>query len=261
MITFFTTAKPFIGEFATAQRNAIRSWTMADPEGEVILFGDEEGAAELAGEIGARHVPLVKRSEFGVPLLNDLFDQARRLASNQLLAYVNADIILMSDLIDAVRFTASWRSRFLLTGKRTNLVLQEPLKFEVDWEQQLRAAVENQGSFHVGVDYFVFPKNLFGEIPPFAIGREYWSSWLLYEARNRKAAVVDASQLVLAVHQEHSYSPNRTKHPEWIRNRGLIGGARNCFLSTEATHLLSPQGIKQRCRSCYPICVCQFEPV
>src|ERR1044072_6586948 len=114
MITFFTTEKPFIGEVATTQRKALPSCHMADPEGEVILLDDEEGAAKLAGEIGARHVPLVKRSEFGTPLLNDLFDQARRLASNQLLAYVNADIILMSDLIDAVRFTAPWRSRFLL---------------------------------------------------------------------------------------------------------------------------------------------------
>ena len=261
MITFFTTAKPFKGEFSTIQRNAIRSWTVAHPEGEVILFGDEEGAAEFADEIGARHVSFVKRSEFGTPLLNDLFAQACCLASNRILAYVNADIILKSDIVDAVRVTASWRSRFLLTGKRTNVALQSPLSFEPDWERQLRELVENHGSFHVGIDYFVFPKNLWGAIPPFAIGREYWSSWLVYEARQRKAAVVDASQLVLAVHQEHSYSPNRTQHPEWIRNRNLIGGAHNCFLSSEATHMLSPQGIKQRCRSCYPVCVCQFEPL
>ena len=48
MLTFFTTAKPFKGHSAIIQRNALKSWTLLDPDIEVILFGDEEGAAEVA---------------------------------------------------------------------------------------------------------------------------------------------------------------------------------------------------------------------
>jgi len=63
MITFFTTAKPFTGHDGVIQRNALKSWTLATPDAEVILFGDEEGAAETARELGIKHVPEVRRLE------------------------------------------------------------------------------------------------------------------------------------------------------------------------------------------------------
>jgi len=50
MITFFTTPKPFRGHIGVIQRNAIHSWKLVHPEAEVILFGNEEGAAEVARE-------------------------------------------------------------------------------------------------------------------------------------------------------------------------------------------------------------------
>jgi hypothetical protein len=46
MPTFFTTAKPFPGHDGIIQRNALKSWTRLHPEVEVILFGDEGGAAK-----------------------------------------------------------------------------------------------------------------------------------------------------------------------------------------------------------------------
>ena len=44
MLTFFTTGKPFRGHSGIIQRNALRSWLLLDPDVEVILFGDDEGA-------------------------------------------------------------------------------------------------------------------------------------------------------------------------------------------------------------------------
>jgi uncharacterized protein YigA (DUF484 family) len=46
-------------------RNALESWKLAAPNAEVILFGDEEGAAEAAQEAGARHVANVERADAG----------------------------------------------------------------------------------------------------------------------------------------------------------------------------------------------------
>jgi hypothetical protein len=48
MLTFFTTAKPFGGHNGIIQKNALKSWALLHPEVELILFGDEEGAAEAA---------------------------------------------------------------------------------------------------------------------------------------------------------------------------------------------------------------------
>ena len=48
MITFFTTGKPFTRHNGVVQRNALKSWELTAPGVEVILFGDEGGAAETA---------------------------------------------------------------------------------------------------------------------------------------------------------------------------------------------------------------------
>lgn len=52
MLTLFTTAKPFRGHDGIIQWNALKSWALLRPSVEVILFGDEEGAAKTAEELG-----------------------------------------------------------------------------------------------------------------------------------------------------------------------------------------------------------------
>src|ERR1700686_3381548 len=101
MFTLFAIPKHFRGHFATIQRNAILSWTRLAPRPEILLFGNEEGTAEIAHELGLRHFPEVARNEFGTPLLGDLFRKAEQQASSPLLGYVNADIILTNDFISA----------------------------------------------------------------------------------------------------------------------------------------------------------------
>src|SRR5258708_10192086 len=99
MLTLFAIPKNFRGPIATIQRNAIASWTRLTPRPEIMLFGDEEGAAETARDLGLRHFPEVARNECGTPLLGDLFRQAEQHPSTPLLAYVNADIILTAAFI------------------------------------------------------------------------------------------------------------------------------------------------------------------
>ena len=68
MLTIFSTPKLFRGHIGDIQRNALRSWLLLDPQAEVILFGDEEGTAEVCQELGLRHEPQVLRSEHGTLL-------------------------------------------------------------------------------------------------------------------------------------------------------------------------------------------------
>jgi hypothetical protein len=258
MLTFVASPKSPTGPFATLERNALMSWRRLDPAGEILLFGDDPGVAGLAREVGARHIPEVATTGSGIPLLSDILARARDLASHELLAYVNADIVLTGRLLAAVRRVAAWRRRFLITGRRTRLELG-PLDFEGPWEEELHELALRQGERQPGTDYFVFPRDLWGEVPPFAIGREFWSCWLLAAARRRRAVVVDASEVVLAVHPPHPYGSEPWRQPEWRRNEELLGGLSNAYLTPEATHLLLEREIRTRCRSCHPVCVCQFE--
>src|SRR5690242_2551814 len=113
MLTIFAVPKPFRGHIGVIQRNAIRSWTLLQPACEIILVGNEEGIAETAAEFGLQHVVNVARNTFGTPLVSDIFKQAERLSSRNLFCYVNSDIILMSDLMEAIQ-RVKQKSRFLL---------------------------------------------------------------------------------------------------------------------------------------------------
>src|SRR5579862_8408808 len=105
MITFFTTGKPFTGHNGVIQRNALKSWTLAAPGAEVMLFGDEEGAAETARDLGIQHVAQVERAEMageanrcGPKILRSFFDAAQRMARHDVVCYANCDIVLLGFL-------------------------------------------------------------------------------------------------------------------------------------------------------------------
>jgi hypothetical protein len=93
VLTLFTTAKPFAGPIATLQRNALKSWALLHPDVEIILFGDDEGAAEVSAELGIRHEPHVLRNDHGSKRIDYIFDRAHEIARHDILCYVNCDIV------------------------------------------------------------------------------------------------------------------------------------------------------------------------
>lgn len=252
MLTLFSIPKPFVGHIGTIQQNAIGSWLQLRPRPEVILLGDEEGTAELAAKLGARHLPEVERNSYGTPLLSSVFARANDAATHEMLCYVNADIILLSDFAEMIaRFGGA---PCLVVGKRTDLELSEEIEFsESNWENDLRDKVRRAGSLHsrTGMDYFLFPRKLWCDLPPFAIGRLMWDNWLIYDARRCGLRVVDATRVVTAIHQNHGYSIQMKAahggwnwdHPETKRNLELAGGHDNSYNIDDCTHVLLPSGI------------------
>src|ERR1039457_6027675 len=118
MLTLFTTAKPFLGHSGIIQRNALQSWKLLHPDVEVILFGDEEGAADVSRELGLHHEPEIARDRAGLPYMNCMFDRAEEIARHDNLCYANCDIILTSDLLEALGRVRAVRSEFLIVGRR-----------------------------------------------------------------------------------------------------------------------------------------------
>lgn len=253
MITIFTHCKAFKTHIATIQRNAITSWLQLHSSCEVILFGDNEGTAEAARELGVRHVPEVAKNQYNAPLLNNLLEKTERLASHDLLCYMNCDIILGGDFIRAVEKVRRWRTRFLMIGECWNLDLTELLAFDQpDWEKRLQSLVSQCGRPRgpYANDYFVFPRGFYKQLPPFALGRAAFDHWLIWKARSQRATVVDATQAVMAVHQNHDYShvpggKSQVREGEDARYNIELAGGRRHFLSTlDATHRITQAGIQ-----------------
>ena len=171
-ITILAMPKPFHGHAGLIQRNAIASWTKLQPRPEVILFGHEEGAAECARELGLIHIAEVARNRYGTPLLAGIFAEGERRASNELLAYVNADIILAAEFLAGVEKVRQTFPEFLAVGRRTNLEVSEPLDFSEGWGERLKERVRREGALesHTAIDCFVFRRGTYREVPPLAIG-------------------------------------------------------------------------------------------
>jgi hypothetical protein len=181
LITIFTSPKPFTNPHVSLiQGNAIRSWQHLGDEVNVLMIGDEPGMAEFAAEVGIQCLPEVTRNPLGTPLVNSIFQLARQYSTSPLLAYVNADILLMPQFINVATQVYCQVKKFLIVGQRYNLSLQEPLDFKPGWDLYLLSDLQIRGRLHppAGSDYFIFPRDCFTDLPKFAIGRAGWDNWM-----------------------------------------------------------------------------------
>jgi hypothetical protein len=253
MLTIFTTPKPFRGHINVIQRNALKSWTLLDPDVEVILFGNEEGAAEAARELGIRHEAHVERNEFGTNLLDSMFGKAEAIARHDVLCYVNCDIVLTDDFRRAVERMRAEHRRFLMVGRRWDTPITQPMDFsDSGWGEKACsfALSANAQRDEWWIDYFVFTRGLYTEgLPPFAVGRAHWDNWMVWKALKVKSPVVDASPAVVAVHQNHDYKHlPQGKVDVWEgeearRNLRLAGGRYHQRTIADANMLLRPDGL------------------
>ncbi len=156
MLTFFTTAKPFVGHIGVIQRNAIRSWQRLHPDIEIILMGDDAGAAEACAELGVRHIAEVRRNKYRTKYLADIYERARAAARHEILCHINCDIILKVDFLRAVERVAAREKRFLMAGRRWDVDVTTAIDFgAADWEARVeRLAVEtNRQRLPQWIDY------------------------------------------------------------------------------------------------------------
>ena len=251
MLTIFSIPKAFDGHMNVIQRNAIQSWKHLDPSCQVILIGDDPGTAEVAKELGVLNIPQVLRNEFGTPLLDSAYQLAEDAAKNQYLCYVNADIILTSSLINAFKTVREQTTSFFMTARRWDYDQDTLIEFGQDWETRLLQDLSTNGKLahYSAIDFWVYPKGLLEGIPPLAVGRIAFESWCLYKARQMKADVIDSTNVVVSIHQNHNYS----HHPqgkvgigtgiEAQRNRAMVGGRSYFFCIRDRTHKLTRNGL------------------
>lgn len=247
MLTLFSIPKPFEGRIAEIQLNALHSWVALGADVQVVLLGDEEGTADAARSFGAEHVPFLLRNEHGTPRLDSAFVQADAVARQPLRCFVNADIVLLDDFLPAVRKAAAVGQRFLMVGRTVELDGVTPAALTDPARLRSRVAVAGVERGAAALDYFVFPVGLFGELPPFLVGRACFDNWLVWRGR-QGGPVIDATQAVLAIHQTHDYAHLAGGQSEayygeeaaW--NSALAGGRKHVYTMHDASHRMRADG-------------------
>jgi hypothetical protein len=250
--TIFTTCKPFQGEAAGFQRKALETWSRLDPSSDVLVIGGEQGVRECCGALGLRHHPNVKRNQWGTPLLDSLFRIAEEASASDVLCYVNADILLTSELPCVLERARTVFDRFLVIGRRWNVETAKIRDYDPsNGEAALVDLARRFGCLepsHGGVDIFAFPRGFWRTIPPYLVGRGRWDSGLILEARRMKAPVIDATSALTAVHPAHDYKrPEPTgdaslRTEEMRYNARLLGGPECIFSAVHATHVATRAG-------------------
>jgi hypothetical protein len=253
MLTILSSPKPFEGHVGLIQRNAIGSWVRLSPRPQIVLFGDAAGTREVAAEFGLEHIPSVETNEFGTPYLRSLIENGERRARYDLLCYVNGDIILTEGLERAVQCAATQRAAFLMVSARINLDLELPILFDTDWRRWLRDTCNARGTRgdHTSIDFFVFTKGLYQNVPALAIGRAWFDQWMIKAAAQR-GSVVDVFPLRPIVHQNHGYAhvaggrSTVYQGVEAERNLALYGGRGHAYTLLSCTHELGRDGKLRR---------------
>jgi hypothetical protein len=193
----------------------------------------------------------VERNRFGSKRIDYMFARAQEIARYEVLCFCNCDIILLPEFCAAVERVRAGHERFLMVGRRWDTLIREAVDFgDAEWGARLAELAHEQGVQQAGwsVDYFAFRRGLYAEIPAMVIGRIWWDHWLVWKAREAGAAVVDASEVVTAIHQNHDYG----YHPAgaegvWTdeqakENYRLAGGRWHLRTIDDATHILGAEG-------------------
>jgi hypothetical protein len=248
-LTLFSIPRAFTGIYARLQHNALQNWAQILPPDNIVLFGDEEGVLEAAETYGCRHYSCQK-NDFGTPVLSDVFSRIKAVSKTDYCAFVNADVLLdpnLQKVISGILAYADFsKSGFMGVARRWNLDVSEVLDMTlpesfVTLKKQALAA--NDLYPPVGMDLFVFPRNFFRAMPPFSIGwpGAKYDNWMLWYALSQKLPVVDMTDGVTLIHQNHPTGggADAAKYVEHWRNLRFAGGYGHCYDLEDVRYTLS----------------------
>ena len=225
-ICIFTCVRPFVGEQDRIQRNAIESWLHLDPKPQIILFGSDDGVHTIAHEYNLLGVSGVQCSESGAPLLNDVFRVAQGISQTDIMMFSNSDMIYIQSLLNTIDLVDEQiKKDYLVVGRRWDVDIKSRINFSIPWWPAWVLSASNLLHGISGIDYFVFRRPAWVNIPAFAVGRPAWDNWLLGKAVEYGHSVVDATNGITAIHQNHSLNPNRdgkeADHNRRLREIGI----------------------------------------
>lgn len=206
-LTIFAVCKPFTDpHIRTIQRNALQSWLRIAPTPQVLLFGDREGVPETAAEFGATYVPGIRRGETGRDQMSDAFARATALAQHDILMYTNADMIYPPFLSDVLRAVDA--EKWLVVGERWDAPILDAIDFSAGWWKRIEAFARRTGGSPgaCSMDYFAFPRGEFTDLPDMAAGAWYTDNVIVSRALAARMPVIDATQVVFAIHQQHDHN-------------------------------------------------------
>lgn len=214
-MVIFTSLKPSTDAAAEIQRRSQENWRQCFPESRIITF---EG-------------PLVPFSE--------MVKKVECETDAEILMYANGDVLFeVGNILTQRRRDSEYTeilSRgkdFLLTGQRIDIL--------ADGTKRLHRSS--------GMDYFVFRRGMFHDLPKVLMGRAYCDSALVAYCLRKGIPVIDASFALRVEHQFHDYGHVKGGRTTVWQGEDAKANKRDNDLQDfgphvlDATHTLLPDG-------------------
>lgn len=212
MFTIFTFPRPFKEPFLTPQINAINSWKKIHPDVEIFLINDEENSSKIFAKSNDIKCIDGKFSKYGSPLLKYALTEIKKQAKHNDILFLNTDIIYIDGFVTSIKAIRSHYNQYFVVGRRMDIDLNQKIDFSVENYKSVLIDLYNKGKLHnlSGLDFWLFSKNLFDDIPNFRIGKPGYDSWLLANAYKNSIPTIDASQTIRILHQNHYYPQKKS---------------------------------------------------
>eukprot|EP00276_Gloeochaete_wittrockiana_P005797 CAMPEP_0184662660 /NCGR_PEP_ID=MMETSP0308-20130426/44288_1 /TAXON_ID=38269 /ORGANISM="Gloeochaete witrockiana, Strain SAG 46.84" /LENGTH=518 /DNA_ID=CAMNT_0027104835 /DNA_START=380 /DNA_END=1936 /DNA_ORIENTATION=- len=218
---------------AIHQSNALRNWMSLVPPGNIIVFVDSISTCNFINIMFPEVRCLVHtcmNSQFELPQFDCIWRKAISISETDLIMFTNGDILFDDSLTPVIQ------NVFSHFGERDAVVVGERL--DVEWNSSTLAfgnpevrkhvfqLVRKYGTLHgdYAIDYFVMRRRLVEkmQLPEFLLGTWRWDNWLLSDTLSRRdVAVVDASRVLLAVHQGRSNAGRSHRRPGHQHNEDI----------------------------------------
>jgi hypothetical protein len=219
---------------------------MALTEVEVFLFDDEDGTTKkICEEYGLQYISDFFKNKNGTPLISDCLEKVRKKSSASIIAQVNSDIILSDDFVTTLKKIDKLATdkKYYVIGQRINIESQIDLSRETLTELNIEK-LKKSGKLHPpsGMDYWVFPSKIDIKIPAFVAGRPGIDSWLIAYFKQKRIPIIDATNSITALHQQHSYPAKKMNFflEECNHNLKLAGGKFNMMSIRESDYIYNP---------------------
>lgn len=241
-LIMFTTCKPMVGNDKLHQEQAIQSWVkLKGIEIKIIVFGNDYGVKEICDKYNLTHIPQVENI-VNVPKVKAMFEKSASFAQpDDIMLWVNADIIFFQDLIINVNNFLEEKNRknikdFVLVGAR--LDWNNPSKLPVLTKEhffgniKMNDMIGNQRLVKTnvvsdkyechpitddGIDYIIHSPTTYKNLidSSLVIAGCYHDSILMWLALQSNMFTCNLSNTVTAIHQNHGISEesrNREKN-------------------------------------------------
>ncbi len=211
MIRIFSCPKKFVGETRDLQIRAIRSWQKIGHD--IVLTGPSADIETVPSSLNLE-TRITGTPDPGSPPEFRTLIGAVSEDIPLLLWYTHTDILFPTEIGDFRYKNDRWflgqtklPERFLLTGSRWET--KEGTSYQGDFSISSfrQFCMEGDAILHdvVAMDFFIFPGDLFEDLPPLHLGRAAFDNALIAFCLRKNIPVIDLSREWPAIHQFHGY--------------------------------------------------------